>query len=58
TLDFMLSEHRDEAAALSFLAQTISSNGLPRACAIDKSGANTAGLKGMNAALRKVGSDR
>ena len=54
----MLSEHRDEAAALSFLAQTISSNGLPRACAIDKSGANTAGLKGMNAALRKVGSDR
>ena len=58
TLDFMLSEHRDEAAALRFLAQTISSNGLPRACAIDKSGANTAGLKGMNAALRKVGSDR
>lgn len=58
TLDFMLSVHRDEAAALRFLAQMISSNGLPRTCAIDKSGANTAGLKGMNAALRKVGSDR
>ncbi len=58
TLDFMLSEHRDEAAVLGFLAQTISSNGLPRTCALDKSGANTAGLKGMNAALRKVGSDR
>ncbi|MFG6661307.1 IS6 family transposase [Sulfitobacter sp. 915] len=58
TLDFMLSEHRDEAAALRFLAQAISSNGLPRACAIDKSGANTAGLKEINAALRKVGSDR
>mgnify|MGYP001341116176 CR=1 FL=1 len=58
TLDFMLSEHRDEAAALRFLAQAISSNGLPRACAIDKSGANTAALKEINAALRKVGSDR
>jgi putative transposase len=58
TLDFMLSEHRDEAAALRFLAQAISSNGLPRACAIDKSGANTAGLKGLNAALAKVGSER
>ncbi len=58
TLDFMLSEHRDEAAALRFLAQAISSNGLPRACAIDKSGANTAALKEINAALRKLGSDR
>ncbi|MAM25742.1 MAG: IS6 family transposase [Rhodobacteraceae bacterium] len=58
TLDFMLSEHRDEAAALKFLAQAISANGLPRACAIDKSGANTAGLKGMNVALRDVGSSR
>ena len=58
TLDFMLSEHRDEAAALQFLAKAVSSNGLPRTRAIDKSGANTAGLTGMNAALRKVGSDR
>lgn len=58
TLDFMLSEHRDETAALRFLAKTITSNGLPRACAIDKSGANTAGLKGVNAALAKAGSDR
>ncbi|EDQ03427.1 hypothetical protein DSM14862_04069 (plasmid) [Sulfitobacter indolifex] len=58
TLEFMLSEHRDEAAALRFLVQAISSNGLPRASAIDKSVANTAGLKGMNAALRKAGSYR
>ncbi|WP_038010198.1 IS6 family transposase [Thalassobacter stenotrophicus] len=58
TLDFMLSEHRDEAAALSFLVKAVTSNGLPRSCAIDKSGANTAGLAGMNAALRRVGSDR
>ncbi len=58
TLDFMLSECRDEAAALRFLAKAIDANALPRACAIDKSGANTAGLKGMNAALRDVGSWR
>lgn len=58
TLDFMLSEHRNEAAALSCLAKAVTSNGLPRACAIDKSGTNTAGLAGMNDALRRVGSDR
>ena len=58
TLDFMLFEHRDEVAALRFLARAISANGLPRACAIDKSGANTAGLKAMNEALRKVCSPR
>ena len=56
TLDFMLSEHRDEAAALRCLVRTISANGLPRACAIDNSGPNTAGLKAMNAVLAKVGS--
>ncbi len=58
TLDFMLSEQRDETAALRFLAKAISSNGLPKACAIDESGANTAGLLGMNAALKEVGSPR
>lgn len=58
TLDFMLSEHRDEAAPLRFLTQAIMANGLPRTCAIDKSGGNTAGLNGMNAALRDVGSTR
>ncbi len=57
TLGFMLTEHRDEAAALRFLAKAVTTNGLPRSCAIDKRGANTAGLAGMNEALRKVGSD-
>jgi putative transposase len=57
TIDFMLSEHRDEAAALKFVAKSMTTNGLPRACAIDKSGANTAGLRGMNRTLRNVGSD-
>jgi len=58
TLDFTLYEHRDEAAVLRFLTKAIATNGLPRVCAIDKSGANTAGLKAMNAALRDVGSPR
>ncbi|WP_227269837.1 IS6 family transposase [Roseobacter weihaiensis] len=58
TLDFMLSEHRDETAALRFLAKAISANGVPRTCAIDKSGATTAGLKAMNKALQDVGSMR
>ena len=58
TLDSLLSEHRDEPAAPSFLAAAINANDLPRACAINKSGANTAGPNGMNAALRKVGSPR
>lgn len=57
-LDFMLSEHRDEAAALRFMAKAITSNRRPRSCAIDTSRENTAGLAGMNAALRRVGSDR
>ena len=30
TLDFMLSETRDEAAALRFLAKTVISNGVPQ----------------------------
>jgi len=58
TLDFMLSEHRDEAAAVRFLAKAITTNGVPRSCVIDKSGANTAGLAEMNTALRRVGSSR
>ena len=58
TLDFMLSEYRDEAAALRFLAKAVGTNGLPRACAIDKSGANTAGLNRLNAALKDVGAPR
>lgn len=35
TLYFVLSERRDEAAALSFLAKAVTSSGLPRSCAID-----------------------
>jgi putative transposase len=48
TLDFMLSEHRDKAAASTFFARTIGNNGLPEKVVIDKSGANLAGLQNMN----------
>jgi putative transposase len=48
TLDFMLSEHRDESAATDFFARTIENNGWPEKVVIDKSGANLAGLQNMN----------
>ena len=48
TLDFMLSEHRDEAAASAFFARTIKNNGWPEKVVIDKSGTNLAGLQNMN----------
>ncbi|WP_429925322.1 IS6 family transposase (plasmid) [Agrobacterium vitis] len=51
TLDFMLSERRDEAAATDFFARTIENNGWPEKVVIDKSGANLAGLQNMNMLL-------
>ncbi len=47
-LDFMLSEHRDEAAATAFFVKAIGNNGWPDKVVIDKSGSNTAGLFNMN----------
>jgi len=51
TLDFMLSERRDEAATTSFFTHTLGNNGVPERVVIDKSGANLAGLKNMNSLL-------
>jgi putative transposase len=48
TLDFMLSEHRDEDVASTFFARIIGNNGWPEKVVIDKSGANLAGLQNMN----------
>ena len=52
TLDFMLSETRDEAAATRFSARTIRNNGWPDRVVIDKNGANAADLENMNLLLR------
>lgn len=51
TLDFMLSERRDEAAATAIFAKRIARNGWPDKVAIDKSGSNVAGLFNMNCLL-------
>ena len=51
TLDFMLSERRDEAAATAFFSRTIQSNGWPDKVVIATSGANLAGRANMNILL-------
>jgi len=55
TLDFMLSEHRDEPPASTFFARTIDNNGWPEKVVIDKSGANLAGLQNVNWLLLQHG---
>ena len=51
TIDFMLSKHRDEAAAKAFPTKAIRSGGLPEKITIDKSGANKAGIETINLQL-------
>ncbi|HFQ5065491.1 TPA: IS6 family transposase [Vibrio vulnificus] len=48
TIDFYLSETRDEAAAQAFLDKAIGKHGLPDKVVIDKSSANAAALFGLN----------
>ncbi|MDP5211006.1 IS6 family transposase [Microbulbifer sp. 2205BS26-8] len=51
TIEFMLSEARDEQAATAFFDRAIGNNGLPEKVVMDKSGANLAGLKNINFCL-------
>ncbi|ASF46364.1 IS6 family transposase [Methylovulum psychrotolerans] len=55
TVDFMLSERRDEAAATAFFRQAIDGNGLPEKVVMDKSGSNLAGLENINVLLVLAG---
>ncbi len=55
TLDFMLSQRRNKPAATKFFARMLECNGLPRKIVIDKSGANTAGIKAINKMLKGFG---
>jgi putative transposase len=48
TIDFLLSEKRDTAAATAFFAKSLKQSGLAHTVTIDKSGANKAGLKAVN----------
>ncbi|CDZ76787.1 Transposase IS66 family protein [Legionella massiliensis] len=48
TVDFMLSEKRDELAARTFFLKVIGSSGIPQTVAMDKSGANKAGIDTIN----------
>ena len=58
TLDFMLSERRDTAAARRFFKRAVGTNGIPERIVIDKSGANLAGLQSLNAILKFTGVGR
>ncbi len=55
TLDFMLSERRDTAAARRFFKRAVGTNGIPDRIAIDKSGANLAGLHRLDVILKFTG---
>ena len=58
TLDFMLSKRRDTAAARRFFKQAFGTNGVPDRVAIDKSGANLAGLQSLNVIPKFTGAGR
>ena len=50
-----VSEQRNEPAAALFFAKALLANGIPEKIVIDKSGANTAGIRGVNKILNRFG---
>jgi putative transposase len=50
TIDFLLTERRDEQAAMRFLTKAIRRHGVPEKITIDGSGANEAAIKSYNGA--------
>jgi putative transposase len=50
TIDFLLTEERDEAAARRFLAKAVRRHGVPETITIDGSEANAAAIRGYNEA--------
>ena len=55
TLEFMVSEKRDAAAATKFFKKAIDEHGLPEKVTVDKSGANEAALIHLNCMLCLLG---
>ena len=55
TLEFMVSEKRDEKSAREFFKKTIGKHGLPEKVNVDKSGANEAALITLNFFLLLIG---
>jgi putative transposase len=54
----VLSERRDTAAVRRFFTRTVGTNGVPDRIAIDKSGANLAGLQSLDIILKFTGTGR
>lgn len=53
TIDFTLSEKRDEASAKAFFTKAVNASGKPEKVTIDKSGTNNAALKLLNKNLKE-----
>jgi len=51
TVDFLLTAHRDTAAAKRFFEKAMRENGVPEKIAMDKSGANKAAVDEINGAM-------
>jgi transposase-like protein len=49
TIDFLLTQKRDQKAAKRFLTKAIGRNGVPEKITVDQSGANAAAIVSYNA---------